>query len=53
MKRILIVLLVGISACNIQAENVGKDFFIRQLDSSLSKAEKLEEIGRASCRERV
>ena len=42
MKRILIVLLVGISACNIQAENVGKDFFIRQLDSSLSKAEKLE-----------
>lgn len=42
MKRILIVLLVGISACNIQAENVGKDSFIRQLDSSLSKAEKLE-----------
>lgn len=42
MKHILIVLLVGILSCNIQAQNGKKDPFIRQLNPSLSKAEKLE-----------
>lgn len=42
MKYILIVLLVGILSCNIQAQNGKKDPFIRQLNPSLSKAEKLE-----------
>ena len=42
MKHIFIVLLAGILSCNIQAQNGKKDPFIRQLNPSLSKAEKLE-----------
>lgn len=41
MKHILILIL-GLLSCNIQAQDGKKDHFIRQLNPSLSKEEKLE-----------